>query len=465
MPGLNYSKWDNIDVSDDEDDTHPNVDTPSLFRWRHKARVEREEALRKERFEVDREGDKLRRKEKKLKDKVADGKASATELAKCQKEMSTWLEKEADLAKREKAQAWNVDTLSTEVASKTLINKPRPEYKHYDQMTEEEKNAHFERFHKDDDFKTKIKTFGMTPTPEASQEYLSKNTDVVCDFTASFLTIWCVDLAQEGKHALSDIVAHQTISMQFILELSKHTKRHPADCFPAFYRKRLASDRERKAGSLSEEGKQHHAAFNDELKAFKERVKIRVQQRNEEAAKKKEKEDEREKQKREYFEATGKELADDEEVVVLDKEERLKSSPGGLDPIEVLMSLPDELRECFETQSVDKLQQLINDDFPKYAEPMRKCVLSGLWVPTKDSPLYVFLDPDSGIDPNAPLEVVEDEDEDGVKGTKIITKGVETVSTDDTGDAKPTKAAETAPVESKPAEKAARPVTSLDEVD
>ena len=32
MSGLNYSKWDNIEVSDDEDDTHPNIDTPSLFK-------------------------------------------------------------------------------------------------------------------------------------------------------------------------------------------------------------------------------------------------------------------------------------------------------------------------------------------------------------------------------------------------------------------------------------------------
>ena len=28
-------------VSDDEDDTHPNIDTPSLFKWRHEARVQR----------------------------------------------------------------------------------------------------------------------------------------------------------------------------------------------------------------------------------------------------------------------------------------------------------------------------------------------------------------------------------------------------------------------------------------
>lgn len=31
MP-IDYSKWKDIEVSDDEDDTHPNIDTPSLFR-------------------------------------------------------------------------------------------------------------------------------------------------------------------------------------------------------------------------------------------------------------------------------------------------------------------------------------------------------------------------------------------------------------------------------------------------
>ncbi len=45
---VDYSKWDNIEVSDDEDETHPNIDTPSLFRWRHQARLDREEEARKE---------------------------------------------------------------------------------------------------------------------------------------------------------------------------------------------------------------------------------------------------------------------------------------------------------------------------------------------------------------------------------------------------------------------------------
>lgn len=40
-------------MSDDEDDTHPNIDTPSLFRWRHQARVERMEDQKKEKAELE----------------------------------------------------------------------------------------------------------------------------------------------------------------------------------------------------------------------------------------------------------------------------------------------------------------------------------------------------------------------------------------------------------------------------
>ena len=41
-------------ISDDEDDTHPNIDTPSLFRWRHQARLERMEERRREQEEHER---------------------------------------------------------------------------------------------------------------------------------------------------------------------------------------------------------------------------------------------------------------------------------------------------------------------------------------------------------------------------------------------------------------------------
>ncbi|MCI4394055.1 hypothetical protein PGIGA_G00164980 [Pangasianodon gigas] len=53
MTTIDYSVWDHIEVSDDEDDTHPNIDTPSLFRWRHQARVERMEAFQKKGAELE----------------------------------------------------------------------------------------------------------------------------------------------------------------------------------------------------------------------------------------------------------------------------------------------------------------------------------------------------------------------------------------------------------------------------
>jgi len=50
---LNKEIWADIavQISDDEDDTHPNIDTPSLFRWRHQARLERMERDQKEKEE------------------------------------------------------------------------------------------------------------------------------------------------------------------------------------------------------------------------------------------------------------------------------------------------------------------------------------------------------------------------------------------------------------------------------
>ena len=70
---VDYSKWKTIEVSialwtnthtncwsdptcpqisDDEDDTHPNIDTASLFRWRHQARVERMAEIEQSKKEV-----------------------------------------------------------------------------------------------------------------------------------------------------------------------------------------------------------------------------------------------------------------------------------------------------------------------------------------------------------------------------------------------------------------------------
>lgn len=39
-------------ISDDEDETHPNIDTRSLFKWRHEARVQRMEEFDDKKLEL-----------------------------------------------------------------------------------------------------------------------------------------------------------------------------------------------------------------------------------------------------------------------------------------------------------------------------------------------------------------------------------------------------------------------------
>ena len=49
---FDYSKWDNIELSDDEEDVHPNIDKESWFRMKHRSRVEREEHEEKDKQRI-----------------------------------------------------------------------------------------------------------------------------------------------------------------------------------------------------------------------------------------------------------------------------------------------------------------------------------------------------------------------------------------------------------------------------
>lgn len=67
----------------------------------------------------------------------------------------------------------------------------------------------------------------------------------------------------------------------------------------------------------------------------------------------------------------------------MEEEERQKRlGPGGLDPIEVMESLPEELKKCFESQDIKLLQDTIAKmDKETAMYHMKRCVDSGLWVP------------------------------------------------------------------------------------
>ncbi|CDQ81090.1 hsp90 co-chaperone Cdc37-like isoform X1 [Oncorhynchus nerka] len=344
---IDYSVWDHIEVSDDEDDTHPNIDTPSLFKWRHEARVERMdqfikagEDLEKGLAESKRKLTEAQKKTKNLSSSVTDD--AKAELSKAQaeekrlkKEERDWEKKLEDHRREEKKMPWNVDTLCKEGFSKSVMN-VKPDVKEETEEQKEQKHKTFvEKYEKE------IKHFGMMKRWDDSQKYLSDNPHLVCEETANYLVIMCIDLEVEEKKALMEQVAHQTIVMQFILELAKSLKVDPRGCFRQFFDKIKTADQ------------QYQDAFNDELESFKERVRGRAKIRIERAMK-------------EY-----------------EEEERQKRlGPGGLDPAEVYESLPEEMQKCFDEKDIAMLQTVITKLDPTEAKVhMKRCIDSGLWVP------------------------------------------------------------------------------------
>lgn len=189
--------------------------------------------------------------------------------------------------------------------------------------------------------RSKVKHFGMLKHYEDSKKYLLDNPELVCEDTANYLVVWCIDLEIEDKHDLMEHVAHQCIVMQFILELSKTLKQDPRACVGPFFTKMQVAANEYKDG------------FYEELNAFKQRICNRA---------------------KEKIEAAMKEAEEEE------RQKRL--GPGGLDPVEVFESLPESLQKCFESQDVELLQKTLLSLTREDAEyHMDRCVKSGLWVP------------------------------------------------------------------------------------
>lgn len=343
---VDYSKWKDIEISDDEDETHPNIDTPSLFRWRHQARIERMEEQKAEKDKFQQEKQKtlknLEETKKKLSEceKTGDSsnldelKAALTEL---EREAANIKKKEEELQKKEKITPWNVDTISKPGFTKTVVNKKSP--RQQDDKSEEEREQEMKIFVKENE--KIIKQYGMFRKYDDSKKFLMEHPHLASENTANYLVIWCINLAMDEKFELMDHVAHQCICMQYLLELSKSLDIDPRACIGSFFSKIQIAEPDYKA------------SFDDELRSFKERIRNRAKEKLDEALK---------------------------EVEEEERQKRL--GPGGLDPVEVFESLPDVLKKCFELQDTAMLQEAIASLSPEEATyHMKRCVDSGLWVP------------------------------------------------------------------------------------
>lgn len=104
------------------------------------------------------------------------------------------LKKEDDLKKKEKQTPWNVDTISEPGFTKTVIN-TKPARAKNENLTEEEKEAKMKKFIKENE--KFLKQFGMLQKYDDSKQFLVKHNQLVCEETANYLVIWCINLEME----------------------------------------------------------------------------------------------------------------------------------------------------------------------------------------------------------------------------------------------------------------------------
>lgn len=192
------------------------------------------------------------------------------------------------------------------------------------------------------------------------KRYLLENPNLCCEETTNYLAIWCLDLQVEDKTELMHHISKQVIAMQYILELAKQLDCDPRSCISSFFNRIQVAEKE------------YMNAFDDELNSFRQRIKDRARVR---------------------IEAAIKEVEEEE------RQKRL--GPGGLDPIEVMETLPDSLRECFEKQDIPLLHATIAAmDREEASYHMKRCIDSGLWVADANQ-----------VDDNEPSETYESVDE------------------------------------------------------
>lgn len=338
---VDYSKWKKIEISDDEDETHPNIDTPSLFRWRHKARLERQEEQSKAAEEVEKKRAQLMAKLAKDEQEKQQEHLSPEERQKLMEEMLEIERKEAEMQKRQTRQPWNVDTIGKEAWSGTVLNKnclksskKDEEIDYEDEAAVTEYEAHVRAYEAD------MRQFAFHANFEDRRRFLLAHPNLVNQFTVDYLSLWCIQLKIDGKTSLLGYVARQAVTVQMILDLAKTLGGgiDPRSCLPAFF-ERSARAKEK-----------FDLMFNDELADFMERVGKAEQYR------------------------LAKAIAEQE------KDPQALIGPGGLNAQEVFESLPVELQKCFESRSCDDIQRVLAAMEPGEAEyHMKRCVDAGLW--------------------------------------------------------------------------------------
>ena len=444
---FDYSKWDHIELSDDEDDVHPNIDKESWFRMRHRSRVEREENEDKdkavlinemktanERIQIlQREIEKIEKaKKENTNDDDDDDDDDDEDLDAVEKEgyvvelqqlLFSNKQRQNKLDEYEKNKKWNVDNMFAVKEERTIVN-PNAGKESYSSTsgyveepplpvtetkglttessistTSQTTNTSKPVAVKETESTPTTAATKMTPTPpivtvpkppihnvpntadlgamatyheftekyadvvegfmacttlDATKDYLLQYGNIVlCENASNYLLLASLEDEMNGYRDKMKITARQSQIVSNIAELAKTIHQHPGNVIQPFFQR------------LQE--RKHLEEFLYGVNVFVEKIIQRA------VVKKAEIDAQRAEQQEANSDTGGTSLQD------IPKEQRL--GPGGLDPLEVIETLPSSIVEAFESRDVDQLRQALTQLTPDEAEyHMQRCIDSGLWV-------------------------------------------------------------------------------------
>lgn len=104
-------------------------------------------------------------------------------------------DKEEEFKKKEKLTPWNVDTIAQPGFTKTVINTKPARRDDDSELPDEVREKKMNEFVKEN--KKKLKEFGMLRRYDDSKKFLQENSHLVCENTANYLVIWCINLEME----------------------------------------------------------------------------------------------------------------------------------------------------------------------------------------------------------------------------------------------------------------------------
>jgi cell division cycle protein 37 len=358
--GFDYSKWDKLELSDDEDD-HPGakfIEENTLRRIKRESH-ERQEAERAAKVAdlektIEAETEKLNQLTSE-----AGGEGKDAEKVKI---LGAIASARAEIEKEERERKFNADEMCYVASERSLVGaqcKPDAGDSDLDYESYVKKYG--------DELESLAKANFVERGLEDMAEFFKTNTHLLTEHSMGWMLLKCLRMEMRGDTSGMMRAAKTGYALKSVLDFAEAGKKPMKDAARPFFNR------------LAEEPRvfaEYTAAYEDYCSKLKERA----------VAKKLEEEEER------------KGSDPSEEPTSLEeipREQRL--GPGGLDPVEVFESLPKPMQEAFESGSVDALRDYVNAlPMQEARTHMRRMVDSGLWVATPGQEGTALQDPQPG---------------------------------------------------------------------